>query len=803
MKEPECRLTQGLSSMLNWLVTLKQLKAFPEGNQVAAYIPYLEDLSHIRYVEAWRSTPWFVLLEKPHWSDKFQRSVQRMGSDASDGGACSRLGKLQEQALGLRNDEDIALAIARLQQAAFEAPCFEHFARSMVIFGAAIRPLLPAGAWPWPSSSMPAESGKTQSIWRLCNQPDITHRRVGQAELHFFSADVILVGEELQVELLWTATSDDSCIMVGSNSERENDTYYSFLHTLPHSHLMHWECAFNMPQGIEFHSSSAAASTSLSGFTSISTCRVPPDTAAAKLLKWETRATAALELQLRAAWRPEPLRLCPRSRAVVRRVSACSSPLHHADRIHKLLPHAVEDWLNYHFAIGIEHFTVFDTDGSYKRFVQPFVEQGLVTYHERFPYQVSPKLGLAAEAKELRKQRHMLLEPHALELCIWENRQVSDWVVVIHSFEEYLHSRILAEKLQDLPLGTWIQQWANEVPGTVVFELFQEPMGGPRRAGRSIFTTWTQKRGVEMSRDPGLRGLEADSQHFQSFAWIVDPVNVLQTAVHLAQPRAHGQSIVSLHVDLLRVNHYLDLGRNASRCLEELGGCHVLDESLTWAEETVLERRLWIRLLQADFDRSLVSHIPYGSDFGLDASLEQPVTLEEFLRSCKRRRIDEGAQCSSGKGAVRGSIASYFFVAVDDEAQPEIARVFAEVLGLVVGGPLTFPCFHSSCPFRTTTLQFAVGDAGSGSPMHFHQDAVNLLLLGKKRWWLRPPSMSAMSRLHPLDAVNCSVEEVEQCYSGACVLEQEAGDVVYIPDMWGHAVLNLENHTVCAATEFA
>ncbi|CAK9099846.1 unnamed protein product [Durusdinium trenchii] len=221
----------------------------------------------------------------------------------------------------------------------------------------------------------------------------------------------------------------------------------------------------------------------------------------------------------------------------------------------------------------------------------------------------------------------------------------------------------------------------------------------------------------------------------------------------------------------------------------------------SWQKEDLLKHAAAARALVSW--HNLVSHIPYGSDFGLDASLEQPVTLEEFLRSCKRRRIDEGAQCSSGKGAVRGSIASYFFVAVDDEAQPEIARVFAEVLGLVVGGPLTFPCFHSSCPFRTTTLQFAVGDAGSGSPMHFHQDAVNLLLLGKKRWWLRPPSMSAMSRLHPLDAVNCSVEEVEQCYSGACVLEQEAGDVVYIPDMWGHAVLNLENHTVCAATEFA
>ena len=77
---------------------------------------------------------------------------------------------------------------------------------------------------------------------------------------------------------------------------------------------------------------------------------------------------------------------------------------------------------------------------------------------------------------------------------------------------------------EDVPLGTWLQQWADETPDTVVFELFQEPMGGPWSSGSSIFTTWTQKRGVEMSSAPGLRGLEADSQHFQSFAWIVDPV---------------------------------------------------------------------------------------------------------------------------------------------------------------------------------------------------------------------------------------------------------------------------------------
>ena len=41
------------------------------------------------------------------------------------------------------------------------------------------------------------------------------------------------------------------------------------------------------------------------------------------------------------------------------------------------------------------------------------------------------------------------------------------------------------------------------------------------------------------------------------------------------------------------------------------------------------------------------------------------------------------------------------------------------------------------------------------------------------------------------------------CLKGACVFEQEQGDIVYVPDMWGHAVLNLEDHTVCVAAEFA
>lgn len=198
------------------------------------------------------------------------------------------------------------------------------------------------------------------------------------------------------------------------------------------------------------------------------------------------------------------------------------------------------------------------------------------------------------------------------------------------------------------------------------------------------------------------------------------------------------------------------------------------------------------------------SEIPYGSDFGVDPSVEQPVTLQEFLSapSVKRRRSTTGLGIHEPQQK-----RMYFFVAVDDEAQPQLSKLFSKALHLVVGGPLTFPCFDissgpSGSPFRITTLQFAVGEEGSGSPMHFHQDAVNLLLSGKKRWWLQPPSLAAMSRLHPLD-VQRGDGEALQCYDTACVLEQEVGDVMYVPDMWGHAILNLEPHTVCAAAEFA
>ena len=70
---------------------------------------------------------------------------------------------------------------------------------------------------------------------------------------------------------------------------------------------------------------------------------------------------------------------------------------------------------------------------------------------------------------------------------------------------------------------------------------------------------------------------------------------------------------------------------------------------------------------------------------------------------------------------------------------------------------------------------------------------MNALGFGRKTWYLRPPPTATYSvepprawRGKPRDAVVC---------------EQRAGDILYIPGGWGHAVIN-EEPSVGAAVEF-
>jgi hypothetical protein len=46
-------------------------------------------------------------------------------------------------------------------------------------------------------------------------------------------------------------------------------------------------------------------------------------------------------------------------------------------------------------------------------------------------------------------------------------------------------------------------------------------------------------------------------------------------------------------------------------------------------------------------------------------------------------------------------------------------------------------------------VQVYVGPTGAGAPFHYHENALNALLHGRKRWWLKEPSHAVYSVRHP------------------------------------------------------
>eukprot|EP00750_Incisomonas_marina_P008421 INCI15468.1.p1 GENE.INCI15468.1~~INCI15468.1.p1 ORF type:complete len:859 (-),score=137.95 INCI15468.1:123-2699(-) len=110
-----------------------------------------------------------------------------------------------------------------------------------------------------------------------------------------------------------------------------------------------------------------------------------------------------------------------------------------------------------------------------------------------------------------------------------------------------------------------------------------------------------------------------------------------------------------------------------------------------------------------------------------------------------------------------------------------------------------------------TEGQFFVGEAATGAPVHWHNSAVNFLWYGRKRWVLFDPEeafYSVKSSLHFFnedlpDIVNGEGKVFRAADFKLHPLEfvQEAGDIVLLPDYWGHGTLNLET-SVGIAFEF-
>jgi len=89
---------------------------------------------------------------------------------------------------------------------------------------------------------------------------------------------------------------------------------------------------------------------------------------------------------------------------------------------------------------------------------------------------------------------------------------------------------------------------------------------------------------------------------------------------------------------------------------------------------------------------------------------------------------------------------------------------------------------------RSYSIQFFLGGRGSGAQPHWHSLSWNWLAHGRKRWVLWPPRDASYAQQHPALSVPLAINTSGE----PLVCVQNAGDVLVVPENWGHATLNLE-----------
>ena len=97
--------------------------------------------------------------------------------------------------------------------------------------------------------------------------------------------------------------------------------------------------------------------------------------------------------------------------------------------------------------------------------------------------------------------------------------------------------------------------------------------------------------------------------------------------------------------------------------------------------------------------------------------------------------------------------------------------------------------------YKYNGYQFFYGSFATGSPQHVHGPSWNYLARGKKLWWFWKPARAAYSKVPPLEGIK--MWELQADFS--CF--QEGGDVMLVPENWGHSTFVLEE-SVGVAVEY-
>ncbi|XP_021267102.1 jmjC domain-containing protein 8 isoform X2 [Numida meleagris] len=100
-------------------------------------------------------------------------------------------------------------------------------------------------------------------------------------------------------------------------------------------------------------------------------------------------------------------------------------------------------------------------------------------------------------------------------------------------------------------------------------------------------------------------------------------------------------------------------------------------------------------------------------------------------------------------------------------------------------------------PFRipgtSGAYSFGIAGSGSGVPFHWHGPGYSEVIFGRKRWFLYPPDKTP--HFHPNETTLAWLQHTYPTLPPAerpleCTIRP--GEVLYFPDRWWHATLNLD-----------
>jgi len=98
-------------------------------------------------------------------------------------------------------------------------------------------------------------------------------------------------------------------------------------------------------------------------------------------------------------------------------------------------------------------------------------------------------------------------------------------------------------------------------------------------------------------------------------------------------------------------------------------------------------------------------------------------------------------------------------------------------------------------PGHTHALSFGLAGPGSGVPFHFHGPGFAETLHGRKRWFLTPPPPQKPPEFNPnMTTLQWFLEDYNRVSQQIDISEctVSPGEIIYFPDRWWHATLNLD-----------